>query len=211
MAEVLTAYTTVLAPILPHMAEDIWQSLPYEVAHQSVFEAGWPTPSGASDDERAGWEAVRALRDVVNKVLEEARVEKTIGSSLEAKLIVHTDDPTLSAALTALAASSNGVDELRYIFITSKVELADSAEAVTAASSLGSRTDATLQATVGLAPAAGLKCERCWNYCPSVGSSEAYAGVCERCDAALEAMAFPPVAISEVAPAEAEAEAAAAA
>ena len=32
-----------IAPVLCHMAEDIWQSLPYPVAEASVFERGWPT------------------------------------------------------------------------------------------------------------------------------------------------------------------------
>lgn len=31
MATVLHAFAAVLAPILPHMAEDIWQRLPYDV------------------------------------------------------------------------------------------------------------------------------------------------------------------------------------
>jgi isoleucyl-tRNA synthetase len=32
-----------IAPVLCHMAEDIWQNLPYPVAEASVFERGWPT------------------------------------------------------------------------------------------------------------------------------------------------------------------------
>jgi len=74
-----------------------------------------------------------------------------------------------------------------------QVELVQSAEAVSSAATLGSRFDETLGATVGLAPADGHKCERCWNYCPSVGASATYAGVCERCDSALTIMGFPPV------------------
>ena len=30
-----------IAPVLSHMAEDIWQSLPYETGYKSVFESGW--------------------------------------------------------------------------------------------------------------------------------------------------------------------------
>jgi hypothetical protein len=91
-----------------------------------------------------------------------------------------------------------------------QVELVQSAEAVSSAATLGSRFDETLGATVGLAPADGHKCERCWNYCPSVGASATYAGVCERCDSALTIMGFPPVQTVSAPPA-AEAPAAAAA
>lgn len=31
-----------IAPVLCHMAEDIWQNLPYAVSERSVFERGWP-------------------------------------------------------------------------------------------------------------------------------------------------------------------------
>jgi isoleucyl-tRNA synthetase len=36
-----------IAPVLCHMAEDIWQNLPYPVAERSVFERGWPTAPGS--------------------------------------------------------------------------------------------------------------------------------------------------------------------
>ncbi|MDJ0650056.1 MAG: isoleucine--tRNA ligase, partial [Xenococcaceae cyanobacterium MO_188.B19] len=32
-----------IAPVLSHMAEDIWQSIPYETGYKSVFESGWVT------------------------------------------------------------------------------------------------------------------------------------------------------------------------
>merc|ERR1719276_816142 len=38
----LEGYAKALAPILPHMAEDIWQNLPYDAATSSVFEGGIP-------------------------------------------------------------------------------------------------------------------------------------------------------------------------
>ena len=69
MAQLLTAFTAALAPIMPHMAEDAWQRLPYPAPKQSVFQAGWPAAAAAEDaDLVARWERVRAVRDVVNKV-----------------------------------------------------------------------------------------------------------------------------------------------
>lgn len=36
----LEALAAAMAPILPHMAEDIWQNLPYQKPSQSVFQTG---------------------------------------------------------------------------------------------------------------------------------------------------------------------------
>ena len=62
-------FVAAMAPVLPHLAEDIWQFLPYATPHASVFEAGWPAfahPTERKDE----WAAMRKLRDEVNKALE---------------------------------------------------------------------------------------------------------------------------------------------
>ncbi|MCL2931712.1 MAG: isoleucine--tRNA ligase, partial [Trichodesmium sp. MAG_R03] len=77
----------------------------------------------------------------------------------------------------------NGVDELRYLFITSAVELLESPEALTnleyksISDSLG----------IGVVKADGKKCDRCWNYSTHVGVSSEDPTICERCVAALAA------------------------
>ena len=204
MAKVLEAYAAALAPILPHMAEDIWANMPYETAHKSIFQAGWKAnnaekPMDAA--EVAEWEALRKLRDVANKALEGARNNKAIGASLEAKLHLHTDDATLKSALSKFSGgeggSSNQVDDLRYILLTSGVAVSASADEAAAAGKLATETDESLQLTVGLAPADGTKCERCWNYETSVGGSSRYPGVCSRCEKALLAMDFPEVTLAQ--------------
>jgi isoleucyl-tRNA synthetase len=100
---------------MPHMAEDIWQKLPYDGGAATVFEAGWPTDTYARNEAQVEeWTAVRALRDVINKALEEARTEKAVGSSLETRLLLHTTDDVLGRALAKLnAPDGDGVDELR--------------------------------------------------------------------------------------------------
>ena len=47
LAAVLARMQAALAPILPHMAEDVFQATPYGYPPaESVFQAGWPaTPS----------------------------------------------------------------------------------------------------------------------------------------------------------------------
>lgn len=192
-----------LAPLVPHMAEDAWLSLPYTAPAPSVFQAGWAVPdaqwSSLTADEAALWGAMAEVRTAVNTVLERARSDKAIGAGLEAKVLLHVSDPTTAARLAALEAAHNGTDDLRYLFIVSQVELVSDAAAVklcpyhdtvqAAASGVGA-------ISVGVARADGSKCARCWNYSPQVGASqpEAYPDLCERCTPVVAAAGFVPLA-----------------
>ncbi|NJL01002.1 MAG: isoleucine--tRNA ligase [Spirulinaceae cyanobacterium RM2_2_10] len=176
-----------VAPVLMHMAEDIWQSLPYPTPHQSVFAAGWvPRDDQWQQPQLAAtWEKLRAVRAEVNKVLEQARTEKAIGSSLDAKVLLYTPDTDLRQLLDRLnPADSLGqqrVDALRYLVLASQVELTDSADAIQTAT-YRSETD---WLTVGVVKAEGEKCDRCWNYSTQVGDSSDDPTICERCVGAL--------------------------
>jgi len=109
----------------------------------------------------ASWTLLFEIRDDVLGALEEARVAKQIGSSLEAKV-------TLTAFRETLALLRKYEKDLRYLFIVSQVELRQGNEV-----------------SINVSVADGEKCERCWNYSTRVGESEAYPTVCERCVAAL--------------------------
>lgn len=178
-----------IAPVLSHMAEDIWQHIPYATDCNSVFESGWVKlddnwrkPELAKD-----WQAFRTIRQEVNKVLEQARSDKEIGSSLEAKLLLYVADTDLRQKLAAMNPANslndgNRVDELRYLFLTSQVELLDSPDAL-AGLKYSSQTD---DFGIGVVNADGEKCDRCWNYSTYVGKSETHPTICDRCEQALE-------------------------
>ncbi|MGQ9836682.1 MAG: isoleucine--tRNA ligase [Cyanobacteriota bacterium] len=154
-----------IAPVLSHMAEEIWSHLPYPKPMQSVFEAGWMgLPETWLDPQLAAtWKQLRSLRQEVNKSLEQARTEKVIGASTEAKLILKVGDAALYELLQAHAP------ELRYLFITSQVEVAKAAKGL----------------EIAIQPADGKKCVRCWNYSVRVGESAEHPELCERCVLAL--------------------------
>lgn len=57
----------------------------------------------------------------MNRVLEVARTEKLIGSSLDAKVYLHTSDSSLASRLVEMSAANNDADTLHRIFITSQV------------------------------------------------------------------------------------------
>lgn len=173
-----------IAPVLCHTAEDIWQYLPYKTPYKSVFEAGWVKveEKWRNPELAEFWEALRQLRTDVNKVLEQARIEKLIGSSLEAKALIHIPHKQLGDAIKAFnPVKGNGIDELRYLLLTSQVELLDSAEGLQGLK----YTAQTEDWGIGVVNAEGQKCDRCWNYSTHVGESAEHPLICERCVAAL--------------------------
>ncbi|MBC1215125.1 isoleucine--tRNA ligase [Trichormus variabilis ARAD] len=173
-----------IAPVLCHTAEDIWQYLPYKTPYKSVFEAGWVQVEKKWHNPELAefWQQLRQLRTDVNKVLEQARVEKMIGSSLEAKALIYVKDANSRNAIATLNPEvGNGVDELRYLFLTSQVELLDSADKLQD----GKYTSQSDNWGIGVVNAEGQKCDRCWNYSTHVGESQEHPLLCERCVPAL--------------------------
>ncbi|MEH2306913.1 isoleucine--tRNA ligase [Nostoc sp.] len=173
-----------IAPVLCHTAEDIWQYLPYKTPYKSVFEAGWiqVEEKWRNPELAEFWETLRQLRTDVNKVLEQARIEKLIGSSLEAKALIHIPHKQLGDVIKAFnPVKGNGIDELRYLLLTSQVELLDSAEGLQGLK----YTAQTENWGVGVVNAEGQKCDRCWNYSTRMGESAEHPLICERCVAAL--------------------------
>ncbi|MEH2205602.1 MAG: isoleucine--tRNA ligase [Nostoc sp.] len=173
-----------IAPVLSHTAEDIWQYLPYKTPYKSVFEAGWVQveEKWRNPDLAEFWETLRQLRTDVNKVLEQARIEKLIGSSLEAKALIYIPHKQLGDAIKAFnPVKGNGIDELRYLLLTSQVELLDSAQGLQGLE----YTAQTEDWTIAVVKADGQKCDRCWNYSTHVGESAEHPLICERCVAAL--------------------------
>ncbi|MGH6925588.1 MAG: isoleucine--tRNA ligase, partial [Propylenella sp.] len=82
-----------LAPMLPFTCEEAWTERHGESA--SVHLELFPMVPKAWRDERleAKWEAVQKLRKIVLGALEEARMRKEIGASLEANVMLFVSDP----------------------------------------------------------------------------------------------------------------------
>ncbi len=195
LAIILERLAIAISPVLCHMAEDVWQYIPYETGFKSVFQAGWVQldPRWSKPELAAIWHQLRELRDGVNKVLEQARTEKAIGSSLESKVLLSLSDE--SAQLGKFISSDNAVDELRYFFLASQVELVPISTNFTTESvsqvELGStafkldfKGDAAAT-SIGVVPADGQKCDRCWNYSETVGTHQEHDILCDRCISAI--------------------------
>lgn len=207
MAIALENLARAIAPVLCHMAEDIWQYLPYPTPYKSVFESGWVKldENWHKPELTAFWQKLRSIRTEVNKVMEQARTEKMIGASLDAKVLLYVSElelrqqlqilnPTVGAGLgestekiavnpdTKPAQTRNHVDDLRYLLLASQVELLESPEAL-------GELKYSFQSDglgVGIVKADGVKCDRCWNYSMHVGESSEDPTLCERCIPALQ-------------------------
>ena len=165
---IVDALARMLAPLLVFTADEIWENMPPDDGRPGfVHLALLPEAGGPSDSSLlASWERLFEIRDDVLQSLEEARIAKQIGSSLDARL-------EISAAGDSYDLLVRYRNELRYIFIVSQVEVVNSDEGATGV-------------VVKVLPAEGRKCERCWNYSTRVGESTRYPDVCERCVTALE-------------------------
>ncbi|BAY19629.1 isoleucyl-tRNA synthetase [Anabaenopsis circularis NIES-21] len=178
-----------IAPVLCHTAEDIWQYLPYKTPYKSVFEAGWVKLEDKwhNPELAESWQQLRQLRTDVNKFFEEKRIEKVIGSSIEAKVQLYVPNEEFRKRLQALnpkvssaTEQSNGVDELRYLFLASQVELLEPNDLL-----LTFKDFSPEQQHILVGRAEGEKCDRCWNYSTHVGESAEHPLLCERCVSAL--------------------------
>ncbi|WP_272164791.1 isoleucine--tRNA ligase [Vibrio diabolicus] len=166
-----------MAPIMSFTADEIWNEMPGE-RDKFVFTGEWfDGLFGLAEGEELNnefWAEIQAVRGAVNKLLEDARKEKTIGGALQAEVTLFADD--------ALAAKINKLeDELRFVLLTSAAKVKP----------LGEKTDAE-QATdieglfVEVAAAEGEKCDRCWHHTPDVGTIEGHEKICGRCVSNVE-------------------------
>jgi isoleucyl-tRNA synthetase len=116
-------------------------------------------PTEAEQALLARWARTREIRDAVNKEIEAVRTAGDVGSSLQANVVVRAgaDDRVLLRSLG---------EDLKFVFITSVAELADSA-------------DGTL--SVEVTPSTAPKCERCWHWRDDVGADAAHPTICGRC------------------------------
>ncbi|ULL17573.1 isoleucine--tRNA ligase [Paenibacillus sp. H1-7] len=166
--DALTAITKLIAPILPHTADEVWKYIPgVELASVQLSEAPQTDSSLFDEAVESKWEQFIAVRDDVLKALEAARKEKVIGNSLGASVHVYPDAATHQLL--------QGFEQLDQLFIVSDVVVH---EAGTAAPE---GAHAYKGHSVKIEVAEGEKCERCWIVTPEVGHDHEHPTLCKRC------------------------------
>jgi isoleucyl-tRNA synthetase len=159
-----------MAPILSFTAQEIWEAMPGKRPHQFVFaakEADLPEANGRA---QVNWRLIQSAKESVNQAIEAARNDGLVKGSLSAEVALYADGEVFDA-LTALG------DEIRFVTITSEVDLSPLSEAPD-----GALTDSVCpQLAVVVKATESEKCERCWHHRPDVGSVSAHPTLCTRC------------------------------
>ncbi len=165
---ILDSLVRLLCPILAFTTEEIWQCMPHRSRDNkdAVLLNDMPNEHeiNVDDEFNKTWDILGLIREDVKKVLEVARKDKVIGSSLEAKVIIYCNG-TKYDLLASLKES------LKEIFIVSAVEIEKSGEGKFAG-------EKNTDVTITVEKAAGEKCERCWSYSEDVSDNEK---ICNRC------------------------------
>lgn len=169
--QIVVDMTKLLAPILAHTSEEVWSHIPH-VEEESVHLTRMPERVAVDTEFMEKWNTFMKLRDDVNRALEVARNEKVIGKSLEAKVVIGSNDNF--DATTFLQQFS----DLQQLFITSQAEVVDKVE----------NGETYQYGDIHIEHAHGEKCERCWNYSESLGSVGELDNLCPRCQAVVKTL-----------------------
>ncbi len=182
MDRIARALATLAAPVLPFTSEEIWAWLPAP-KEESVHLARFVTLDDAERDSACApaWERLTRLREEVAGVLEEARREKVIGSSLEGAVVL-TRHEALEADRAATGTEGPGLADL---FIVSAVSLAPEQDGA------GGWRDSSAYPGLSLRfeKAPGRRCDRCWKVTPEAQDT----GLCVRCRQVLAELAASPL------------------
>ena len=164
--------TQLLAPILTFTAEEVWAALPARNGKEaSVHLTQFPQVNDQYFNADLGerWKAMIDAKAEISKAIEQARKEKVIGHSLDARV-------TIAAPEKMRSLFAQHLEDLRALLIVSQLRLADEKDIVAPFKS------AEIEGLVaGVEKARGGKCERCWIYEESVGSDAKHPTVCGRC------------------------------
>ncbi|MHC4624938.1 MAG: class I tRNA ligase family protein, partial [Planctomycetota bacterium] len=176
MYRILDALVRMLTPILVHTAQEAWSAMKFKSADaDSVHTALMPQVDETLDwrAEEAKWSRLMGLRDEVLKELESKRMDGLIGSSQEATVKIRTTDNDL----VSLIKDQITEQEFRALCIVSELEIAPFRGTFYE----GGEVTKDIPNVIYVQKSSYLKCQRCWNYWPSVGENSEYPDLCERC------------------------------
>ncbi len=169
--EIFRRIVTWFAPILCFTMEEAW-TLRFGIDQSVHLNDFFPAPKEWANAELVNnWTRIRELRKVVTGVLELARANKDIGSSLEAAPVLYVTDASDKALFDSVS--------LAEIAITSgaKVELAAELDDLYSVAGIAG-------AASKFAAATGGKCARCWMV---LEETRPDTHLCNRCTSAVAA------------------------
>ena len=171
---ILDGMTRMLAPILAFTSDEIWGEMKHanRVNAESVLLNDMPEYNAAyvlTGDELALWNKLVALRDTVNKALENARNAGVFKKAQDTEVTISVEN----AADAELLANV----DLASLCIVSKVTV------TTEAIEGEKMADIVVPCTIAVKLSEAPKCPRCWNHHDHVDEN----GLCPRCAAVVNA------------------------
>ena len=169
---ILDALVRMIAPILCFTADEIWHAMPHQEGDdlRNVLFNDMPSYDESLVFDEAAmikWEKIIAVRDDVNKALEQARGAKLIGKPLEAKVVITASD----AGKEFLDGCGQDLAKLCIV----------SAVSVQSGEGEGDEYEALGGIKIAVSRMEGEKCARCWIYDPTVGENAEHPCLCARC------------------------------
>ncbi|MBN1363710.1 MAG: isoleucine--tRNA ligase [Syntrophaceae bacterium] len=169
---ILGSMIRLLAPILTFTAEEIWSAMPsWNKKEESVHLTQFPQVNDKYFNAELGerWKAMIDTKSEIAKAIEQARKEKIIGHSLDARV-------TIAAPQKLCELLASHMEDMRSLLIVSQWQMAEEKDIVTPFQS-----EEIEGLIIGVEKARGGKCERCWIYEETVGSNAQHPTICARC------------------------------
>jgi isoleucyl-tRNA synthetase len=179
MREILDALTKLLAPVVVFTAEEAWRHsavIPARregagdlelsnAATSSVHMQEFPEPQNRGKEAIDQVDELLRLRGIIAQAIEQARQDKLIGNTLEARVVLNSDSNV---------TEKMSREELEEFFILSDLTIQQAKEA-----------------SVSVTKTPYEKCARCWRHRPTVGASKTHPDLCDRCESVVSAMTKP--------------------
>jgi isoleucyl-tRNA synthetase len=178
---ILDGLLRLMSPILCFTTAEAWEhlhDLPQDAPlERSIFFADFAPVADIVEDEtfQGRWDKLLSLRSAITRVLEGARRDKVIGLSLDAEVVVKVNGEWADFL-------SDSLEQLREFCIVSGLRLARDGEDGDLAFV---ETETLPGVEIAVAPAPGVKCERCWIIATSVGDDQEHPALCARCAAVV--------------------------
>lgn len=165
------ALVRLLSPILPFTTQEIWKYMPHKHKDNvdNVILNDMPSKNCITVENGfiEKWNYILKICTELKKILEDARKNKIIGASLEAKVSIFCEGN-------------------EYARIKSMTEIIKTALIVSEVAVLNEKggnvpLNEIKNASVTVGHADGKKCERCWSYSETVGLDSKNPDLCEKC------------------------------
>lgn len=165
------ALVRLLSPILPFTTQEIWKYMPHKHKDNvdNVILNDMPSKNCITVENGfiEKWNYILKICTELKKILEDARKNKIIGASLEAKVSIFCEGN-------------------EYARIKSMTEIIKTALIVSEVAVLNEKggnvpLNEIKNASVTVGHADGRKCERCWSYSETVGLDSKNPDLCEKC------------------------------